>query len=324
MLTRDKKVDGALEAWRIMAPKEGFDPYAYTPVRTWRKQDRRRDHIVLQLKDQTGKSIILKKLYRPTDQDAFVNTVKNHHRAHNALRDHETAQVPSILFQDDQQLVYITEFVQGTTFFGVCEQIEDRTAILAKAGAWMSAFHQATEEQRRIYQPKFMVNHINHLVDEMQSGKRRIRAQQQFIKTATYIQDFAKNFEGQESIISAKHGDMNMRNLLIGSDMSWGIDFGEISNAPVGFDIARFLLNYAETFADLDDIAPGDVIPKCDLDAFFTGYTFVGQNDPAVQFLLKVQLLLDWNRLPRNLTQTSIAHMVRFKRIQKIAKTAFV
>ena len=43
-------------------------------------------------------------------------------------------------------------------------------------------------------------------------------------------------------------------------------------------------------------------------------------DDPTVQFLTRVQILTDWNRIQEH---ASLANVMRFERIKKIARQAF-
>ncbi|MGR3433429.1 MAG: phosphotransferase, partial [Shimia sp.] len=91
-------------------------------------------------------------------------------------------------------------------------------------------------------------------------------------------------------------------------------------DAPVGYDIARLLVSYVQMVGDLDAIPSGGVVPPAALDAFFEGYTLVPRDDPGVQFMLRVQVLTDWNRMHPRMTAQSL---IRHARVKAIARRAF-
>ena len=88
----------------------------------------------------------------------------------------------------------------------------------------------------------------------------------------------------------------------------------------MGYDIARLLQSYTQMVGDLDVLPKGHSVPPAAWDAFFEGYTLVPPDDPTVHFLTRVQILTDWNRIQEH---GSIANVMRFERIKKIARQAF-
>ena len=71
---------------------------------------------------------------------------------------------------------------------------------------------------------------------------------------------------------------------------------------------------------DVDALPAGHVLPPDMMDAFWEGYDFINSNDPTVKFLMKTQVLTDWNRLSGGV---NVQRSVRFARIKKIARQAF-
>ncbi|MEO0864953.1 MAG: phosphotransferase, partial [Pseudomonadota bacterium] len=119
---------------------------------------------------------------------------------------------------------------------------------------------------------------------------------------------------------SDHHGDLNAHNILISDGSVGAYDFLPHSHAPVGYDIARLLLSYTQMQGDIGSIPKGHVMPPVLLDAFFEGYGFVPPDDPGVTFLMRIQILTDWNRFNHNL---SVAATLRFQRLRAIANRAF-
>jgi hypothetical protein len=91
----------------------------------------------------------------------------------------------------------------------------------------------------------------------------------------------------------------------------------------VGYDIARFLLDYAWTSADLDRLDKGELLPADATAAFFDGYRLTAAADESVHFLMAVRLALDWASLPPDPDRMSVRKVIQFRRMQRIAANAF-
>lgn len=286
----------------------------------WIKDDRNRLHIVQRYDASCAPSVVLKFAQRPVDQEAFARILDAHHSAQAALRGSGVNTVPAILAEDRTAQAYLMEHVSGDTFLELCRNQPDHRPLLRKAGAWLAAFHGNTVQQKRPFQPRFMVRHMHKLVGQMRSGERRISGQSRFITFAERIGEFAGTAEGHIGTIAAKHGDLNAHNILMSDQMTAGFDFLGADNAPVAYDIARFLQSYTQMVGDLDDLEAGHAVPQRAWDAFFSGYDLVGPDDPTVVFLSKVQVLTDWNRMQ---DKTTLKSVLRLERLKEIARQAF-
>lgn len=283
------------------------------------KYDRNREHIAARYDAKGQQPLFLKLTKRPQDVDAFESGLKNMRLAEKGLQSHPFARVPKILAVDVARQAYLMSFLSGETLLNLCSAHDDHRPYLRQAGAWLSAYHRSTFQQERMFQPKFMARHMLHLVDELDRGTRRISGQKRFISLANKVQQWVEPCSGRISKIAAKHGDFNAHNILISDDSVGAYDFAPYSHAPVGYDIARILLSYMQRVGDIDALARGQVIPDTAYNAFFEGYDFVPPDDPGVTFLLRIQILSDWNRKERDL---SLLGALRFKRLRKIANRA--
>ncbi|MBO9476168.1 aminoglycoside phosphotransferase family protein [Shimia sp. R11_0] len=293
---------------------------AYTKTRSWFKNDKRRLHIVQRYDAKDHAPVILKQVFRPEDPTEFNGILDAHHLASQALQACSEQHAPEILVEDRALKACLMRFQPGETLRDLCETHEDHADILMQTGRWLSAYHRGTFEQARGFQPKFMARHMLHLADQMQTGARRIKGQKRFVALAHQVQDMVADYEGRPSKIAAKHGDFNSHNILIEGNRTAGFDFLPISHAPVGYDIARILLSYALTAVDLDRIPKGHVLPPEALAAFFEGYDFVPADDPSVGFLLRIQILSDWNRMS---DKKGVQNLINFERLRVIARRAF-
>jgi len=298
----------------------GIDGKSYDCAAEWIKDDRNRLHIVQRYDKAGERALVLKYAQRPVDRSAFDAILDAHLAAQAALKGDHVNIVPEVLSHNRDAQAYLMRHVAGETFLNLCRAQEDHRALLRRAGAWLSAFHAGTLHQKRAFQPRFMVNHMHKLVGQMRSGARRINGQKRFVTYAEKIADHVGDAEGHWGTIAAKHGDLNAHNLLMSDQTTAAFDFLGADPAPVGYDIARFLQSYSQMVGDLDDLPKGSAVPQQAWNAFFDGYTLVGRDDPTVQFLTKVQVLTDWNRMQ---DKTTINGIIRLERVKKIARQAF-
>ena len=313
-------VDAAERTFNDLIERAIPDPPPYKHTRHWVKSDPRREHIVMRFDSDGVPPLILKQAFRPDDPAEFSGIVKNHQAAQTAVAGHGSATVPQILAVDVARQAYLMTFLPGETLLDACRQHDDHRPFLRQTGQWLAAYHAGTFEQDRVFQPKFMAQHMRHLVDQMDKGDRKIKGQQRFKALVRQVPDLAARCSGRPSKTAAKHGDMNAHNILLTDTGVGAFDFLPYSVAPVGYDIARILLSYAQMVADIKAIPKGHVMPPAMFDAFFEGYDFVPPDDPGVTFLTRIQILTDWNRFNHSL---SVNATVRFQRLRAIANRAF-
>lgn len=314
--------EAAEAAWARLAPMAGLDPQAFRPVRDWQKDDTTQHHIVRLMERADGHRVVLKRFFRPTDPQSFRR-----------VRDAQTYAAvrmpggpftaPPILADDVEGNALLMGFARGRTFLECIYSGMDRDEALAAAGLWIAAFHTATYVEDRTFQPKFMRNHLSHLLEELDRGDIVYPAIPAFREHAIKAIAMANLHEGRTTKSARTHGDMNMRNVLLDGDSAAGIDFTALHDAPVGFDIARFLLNWMGWFGEASDVPEGEVVTPSVLSAFFDGYRFVGPDDPSVQYLLRVRLLMDWGALPARRRDRSVPQELRLQRLKKLARRAF-
>lgn len=310
----------ARQSFEILTQRIGQDAAPYKCTQEWLKNDPNRLHILQRYDASNAKTLMLKHASRPMDEAAFSDILAAHNLAQTALETSPVAGVPKILAQDASRQSYVMEYIPGDTVLSMCREQEDHTAVMQKVGAWLAAYHKGTFQEDRTFQPKFMAQHVLHLAGQLERGERNIDGKKRFIELAMQLQDHVPATLGHTTKISAKHGDLNIHNLMIAGQKTYALDFLGISYAPVAYDIARVLLSYVQMVGDVDQIPNGQIVPPDITQAFWSGYDFIDQDDPSVQFLQKTQILMDWNRMPRN---KSLDREIRFARLKKIARRAF-
>lgn len=308
-------------AWRTLATAAGRQPGAYTLSGEWRKTDARRDHVVRRY-DGAHEAVVFKMVGKPADAKLFQSLLEAQVRAAEGMAGADQS-VPEVLEADLEARAFLMRAVAGRTVYDLLERGGDPAECLERGGRWIAAFHRATFAETRTFQPKFMRNHIAHLLEQQAKGEISIAQPAAFRRHAEVAIALAGQFEGRKTASAATHGDMNLRNILLDGPRGHGIDFSASHNAPVGFDVARFLLHYVGVFAELEAVPKGDVIAPDLLAAFFQGYDLVQADDPSVQYLLRVRLLMDWASLPSAAFDRSLPQRRRLDRLLHLADRTF-
>lgn len=316
-------ISEAGQDWPLVLRAADIDPAPYAVTRRWQKEDRARAHVVFLLSAPGQPDLIYKQTFVPQDKAAFIATVAAQDQAARALEDHPFARAPRVIAADPDRRAVLMEAVPGETVFAHCEQTADHAPHLERAGRWMAAFHRAGAHEARAFQPRFMVDHMAKLATQVQSGQKAVAAKGRFLAFVSTLINRAPAHANAQTFSAVKHGDMTCRNIILGGDLSWGIDMAPVTAAPVGYDIARFLTNYAEMLADLDRLTPGMAVPQPAWDAFFRGYDLTGPEDASVRFLVMVRILSDWVTLPPLPDQMSVPEVIRFRRLRRIADNLF-
>ncbi len=133
-----------------------------------------------------------------------------------------------------------------------------------------------------------MTEHLGRLVQEVALGKKRVPDPARFAAMVAAVQARAPAAKDARTVSAIRHGDFQARNLIMGDGLVWGLDLGPQQSAPVGYDIARFLVDHAAFDANPDDLSPGEIVPISVREAFFAGYHLTGADDAAVAFLTAV------------------------------------
>lgn len=314
----DPRLDRALGEWTQIAPTLGFDPAAFKARIIWQKDDAQRSHIVVRLKG--ARTLILKRVFRAPNDVGLAEAVAAQAAAHVQLADNPKAHAPEVLYTANDGRIVVMAEASGKTLNDHLSAGRPHAQMLRRTGRWLARFHASGPTETRTYQPKYMVGHVARMADEVAAGKLHIAQPDLFTACCAKIPVIAEGMMQQQTVSATKHGDFNLRNILLGPDGATGLDFKPVSSAPVGFDIARLLMDYAELFQPEGTAQTGALLSDDTLDAFFDGYDLVGRDDPSVRFVPFVQLLNDWRLIPPDPARRSWRQVARMDRIADLAR----
>lgn len=318
----DPRLKQALSEWAGIAPSLGMDVDSFTAKVIWQKNEPARNHIVVRLKGPS-RNLVLKRVFTAPEDARLPDAINAQRHAFERLASHPFAHAPEVLFSSDDGMIVVMEDVPGKTLNDHLDAGRPHRQMLSRAGRWLAAFHRSDATEQRTYQPRFMVAHVDRMRDGVATGRIKIAEVDLFLNCCSQIHQIAKYAADQSTVSAVKHGDFNLRNILMGPGGETGLDFKPITTAPVAFDVSRILMDYAELFQPTLLPPSGALLSDDTLSAFFEGYDIVGRDDPAVRFVPFVQLLNDWRLIPVDPSQRSWRQAARMKTIKMLARYAF-
>ena len=207
--------------------------------------------------------------------------------------------VPALLHVDPDAQFLVMQAAEGQTAHDLIADYDiNRATVLQACGAWMGHWHRQTYERDNRVNPNVVQASLRGLRDKVVSGERAVVGRRAFLDCAIVVDDMAEAARGQVTKLAATHGDMNLRNLIIGPQGTHGIDFGVIHTAPIGHDLARFIAHFANLFYP-EASSNERILVHCDLDAFFASVEKL-DNDPAFRYLLRMEIIKDWAKVPKD------------------------
>jgi len=287
-----------------------------------KKSEPDRSHVVLLLVADAQK-LILKKVFEP-ENHSMKQAMQMQSKACLNMSAIDKLGAPEVLYVSQDGSLSVMEYVPGKTANDQLEADKPAAQILRRSGAWLASFHGSFPTNTRVFQPHFMVNHISRVSEKAEAAEFSLPERDLFLRCCERIPFIADQFMNGKTISAQKHGDLNTRNILIGPNGVFGLDFAPESLAPVGYDIARFLMDYAELFQNPSDIKRGQLLSDEVLRVFFKGYDLVGPDDPSVGFLPFVQILNDWRLIPSKSEERSFRQSRRLAAIKRLAEKGFM
>ncbi|MBO6898528.1 MAG: phosphotransferase [Shimia sp.] len=318
---QDVRIDAALQDFLRLQRELGLPDGPVTHDLLWQKKDHR-SHIVLRL-DCGGKSYVLKRVFGADDFDQLIQIAQAQVDASNAMGNARRMRAPKVHYVSEDGAVLLMDHVTGNTLDTLLYRGRDAKSLLKRSGRWLATFHRVMDRRKRPFRPEQMVAHIDRLSCQIESGSRRVTAPERFLRCASQIPERAAQFADQTTIVARRHGDMNLRNLIFAQDGLYGIDFHPPGYMPVGFDIVRLLLDYAEIHQNNIALKPGTFLCYDVVSSFFEGYRLIEPDDPGFQFLQPVRLLLDWCAIPADPEDRSWRQQDRWQNMEMLIKNGF-
>lgn len=310
----------ALSLWPELAAQAELDPADAQFAPLARRQGGRVDMVALHVIPAEGPPLVLKLQEKPRDPEGFAKAMQGHMNAQEAF----PAGLPQLCAVDFEAQACLMHFAEGDPLSVVLDgaALGDQAAALRRAGAWLGQFHHATLTETRVFQPKYTLGYLRDVIAELRGGQRAVTDAAWFLNCAEKLCSQQHLFEGRSTKAAQTHGDLHMRNLLMGPPVR-AVDFSANHAVPVGHDIGRLLSDYAILHAPHDAIPHGECLPIRVRDAFFDGYGLVGPEDPSVQLVIRHRVLAEWWGLPVAEQDRSVAQQLRWLGLKSLAARVF-
>ncbi len=326
MLTPDTALAEVQTIWSEVAPRLNLDPSAYSASIARAKLKDKNPRVVVRLEGEGLPSLILKQYLDPSFIEHFRNGVQAHQRAMEAFAGQSEMGVPKLQLVDEDRLVCVMDHVAGYTAqdaLGLAISQSDRAYILRACGAWLGHWHRATFVRENQITPNVMQKFVTAQRDRVEEGTLKVPDPKRFITCSNKALETAEAARGKVTRLAITHGDMNMQNLILGPDGTFGLDFGAIHNAPIGHDLARFFVNFASYHYPDDSSGREAEWLTRDHNAFFEGYAADAQEDPSFHYLMRTQVLKDWSTIPRSPGKRNALHQRRWRGLKILADLLF-
>ncbi|PID37406.1 MAG: hypothetical protein CR993_00560 [Rhodobacterales bacterium] len=230
--------------------------------------------------DKTGRSLA-----------AFEADVAAHRAAFEALG---APRVPRLFSVDTESRSVLMQYAPGVSVQDLLLEAElgivDARDVMRRAGRWIRAYHGATAAPARPIHPGTMLRWAEDMTQQVEARTRDVPRRDLFLETARLIPELGGLAAGQQTPAAACHGDLHLKNLLIGEAVT-GIDFRPLKTLPTAHDLATFLANFAVWFDDKDGAAEA---------AFWQGYGSRALHDAALSYIRPITLLSIWFGLPKD------------------------
>ncbi|MEQ3625706.1 MAG: phosphotransferase [Celeribacter sp.] len=290
------------------------------------RDDERVSRIVLRMALPGHDPLVLKHEERPRDT-ARAEARMRDYRARQSLFSASAGpgqHLPAILAVSPDSQTCVMEMFDGLQLTHRLDLIGNdpagRVAVLAQAGAWIGAFHRSGTVGQRAFWPKPARMRLDRVRDQIRTGTREVAWRGRFLASLRHLRGLDADVRGQEVTTVDLHGDLHLRNLLVGAQGIAGIDMSPARHGPAALDLARLLVDVACRHGR--DAAAGALLAEPEMTALLDAYGMPVAR-PVLDFLCRVRLLTDWANLPATREARSLAEQRRLEGIMTLQKRLF-
>lgn len=318
----------AEQGWESLLTQADLPQQGWSLTQLSKREDAQSARIVYRATHLDGFCYTFKHQLRPPRSEAFQRQFDTHKAVFETFAGSSEHQVPKPIWMDVETQSCLFSYLDGEPLaepmLRAMTDLPTQMDLLKRAGAWLDSFHRSHLDERRLFQPKYTLRHLRDFRAEIEAGRREVPAKRLFLRGIAHMEAIAPRYEGRQTVSCLQHGDLHMRNLVVSDHSVGGIDFSKMRAAPVGHDIAKFLLDYTRFMRPAQDIAQGQVVPKDAIEAFFDGYKLTGPDDPSVGFLLFSSLMSELKLVPKHRRDRTHGKQRFLEQLRPIARNAYV
>lgn len=235
--------------------------------------------------------------------DRFARIGEAHRLAGAAFVGHEHLQVPGVVGEAPEHRAILLTFCAGETAW---DRLADtvatdaHAAVLNAAGRWMGVLHRGQHRAPWRFSGAGLIARLERFAET-----RRHVEPDRFARALDLLRDHAASLAGVTVAQAGIHGDLTLSNLMIDADDVTGLDFENVTAAPVARDLAMLLVDYVVWFGNSEDVALDALLGTAMSDAFWSGYG--SQTDADVlRFFVGLRLMRLWAAVPADPNQRTL------------------
>lgn len=317
----------ATKAWQKLLLQAGLPQDGWSLVQLSKRDIQRLSQVTYLAEHRSGPRYTFRHQQKPVAPDRFTAHFNLQAEAFRQFGHSAENTMPEPVFLDSETQTSLLTHMEGRPLSDMMWKARDdrpaQLALLRRAGAWLDVFHRCQVDEVRVFNPRYTVEYYQDLRDKITSGRAQVAATPLFLQGIDHLAAIASGFEGLKTTSASQHGDFHMRNLIVSDMKVAGIDVSKSAPAPVGYDIAKLLLDYTSVLRGAADLRPCRVVPDDAYGAFFDGYTLVEKSDTGVRFLLFARVLATLARVPQKRMARSSGEQRTLRRLRPIARNAF-
>ena len=323
MTERDVEVL-AKENWAKVADKLSLDQSQLTPKTIRSRTNEGFPRIVLQIDGPDHPQFVFKMGLNPAKADVLKHEVSAQQFATGLFLNDDSLHVPQIFYVDEENQILLMEFVEGLTAHDcllLAKSSEERANVLRQCGQWIGRFHERTKVRENTINPNVVIKHLRSMKEKVDTGVIQVAGRKKYLSYVPKAIEMSENARGEKTILATAHGDMNLRNIILGPKGVSVFDFNHTKILPIGHDLACFFVRLGNFFF------PGGTKStdwfERDLNGFFEGYGSQHRCEASFRYLLGAQMLNEWAKIPKLNEARNNLHIRRWAGLRKLAGIVF-
>jgi len=314
----------ARKNWERVAENLGLDQSLFTSKIIRSRINEGSPRIVMRIDGPDHPQFVFKMGLNPSKADVLKHEVAAQKYATGLFLNDDKFHVPEIIHVDEVNQILLMEHVEGLTAHDnllLGKSSEGRANVLCQCGQWIGKLHERSKIRENIVNPNAVIKHLRSMKEKVDTGVVRVAGRKKYLSYVPKAIEMAETARGKITTLATAHGDMNLRNIVLGPKGVSVFDFNDTKILPIGHDLARFFVAFGNFF--FPNGSKSTDWFETDLNSFFEGYGPQHRFDPSFTYLMGVQILNDWAKIPKKKEMRNNLHVRRWAGLQTLAQLVF-